>query len=319
MTAYRSTEAQRDAVKAMRNTYPQLRTLTAPAVWRIVEAIRADDELDIDTAIATLAAKPTTATVAHAGISTVDEPSAVVEYDAAGFLVALDGASMVARGLSKADTDDLTDAMSVIRAWCDPTGRSFAFAYTSEHLVKQAQLARGAAGKPDLRLTQVQQRVTQLLDDAANDQDRILIDPTTMRRCYPLAVDLEDDAALPPVKLHFVYTQMGSAAQQRGEDVWVIVHQPVYETYTDRQTGEIRTGQSRWASKGSTFSGVARTFKSERDAAAAHDELRSALATYRRITAELAEGDPRYTADPVRTAGIQRDVTPRTPREQAIA
>ena len=42
MSTYRSTQPQRDAVQAMREQYPQLRTLTAPAVWRVYEAMRAD-------------------------------------------------------------------------------------------------------------------------------------------------------------------------------------------------------------------------------------------------------------------------------------
>lgn len=319
MSTYRSTQDQRDAVQAFRTTFPKHRSLVAPACWRVIEAMRADDELDVDTAVARHAfvPQPDAQGPAHV-VSVVDEPSAVVEYDAAGFLVALDAESMVARGLTKADTDDLMAAMDVIAAWCDPLGRSFRMTYTVEGLVRQAQLARGAAGRPDLRLAQVEARVVELLDNAANDPDRIVVG-RDMRRQYPIAVDLDNDSDLPPVKLHLAYTQLGSAAHQRGEECWVIVHQPVYETYTDRQTGEIRTGQSRWASKGSKFLGVARTFASEYEACEAFDELRSALAVYRRITSLLEAGDPRYTDDPVRLGGVQRDVQARMPREQALA
>ena len=42
MSTYRSTAAQREAVASARELYPQLRTLTAPAVWRVCEAMRAN-------------------------------------------------------------------------------------------------------------------------------------------------------------------------------------------------------------------------------------------------------------------------------------
>ena len=48
MSTYRSTQSQRDAVQALRDQYPQLRTLTAPAVWRVCEAMRSDVDASLN-------------------------------------------------------------------------------------------------------------------------------------------------------------------------------------------------------------------------------------------------------------------------------
>jgi hypothetical protein len=118
MSTYRSTQPQREAVQAMREQYPQLRTLTAPAVWRVVEAMRADVEASrsIDEHIAATALIPAPeVTPAH-----VEEPTAVVEYGAGEFLIALDAESMVARGLTKHDTDALSAANAALSKYLQP-------------------------------------------------------------------------------------------------------------------------------------------------------------------------------------------------------
>lgn len=323
MTAYRSTAAQRDAVATYRGMHEQLRTITAPAVWRIIELIRADDERTIDQLIAETV-QVASAAPAHVEPLTSDDPSAVVEYDAEGFLVAFQENSMVARGLSKQDTEDLQQAYATLSGFCDPRGRSVNIVRTLDQLASDQINALAAAGKPlmnpDVQAAPAVQRVLEkMCDDRANPG--FLVEDGFGTRCYALSLDLEDDADLPPLKLHLAYTTPGGLARSRGEMVWVIAHQPVWQTYTDRRTGEIRTGQSRWCTEldrstgervsASKFLGVVRTFASNADAMTWYGEVRTALAVVRRITALLQNGDPRYTEDPVRTEGIQRDVTPR--------
>lgn len=338
MSAYRSTAAQRDAVQAARTQWEQLRSLTAPAVWRVIELIRADDDRTIDELIAasvqTAQSAPAHAEAPHPAADVAEgaptEATAVVEYDAEGFLVALDAESMVARGLSKQDTDDLRSAYDVLTGTCDPRGRSVNIVRTLDQLAQDQIMALAAAGKPlmnpEVQAPPAVQRVLEkMCDDRSNPG--FLVEDGFGKRCFALSLDLEDDEDLPPVKLHFAYTTPGGLARSRGEMVWVIAHQPVWQTYTDQRTGEIRTGQSRWCTEldrstgqrvaASKFLGVVRTFASNAEALAWYDELRTSLAVVRRITELLQNGDPRYTDDPVRTEGTQRDVTPRM-QAQAI-
>lgn len=306
MSTYRSTQKQRDAVQALRDQYPQLHTLTAPAVWRVCEAMRADVDasLSVDEHIAATALIPAPeVTPAH-----VEEPTAVVEYGAAEFLIALDAESMVARGLTKFDTDALSEAHAALAKYLQPGTTTPILRYDLATLAKQARDAMG-----NLRPDQAQALAVKKLDDMCSKPVHRVPSPITLRNVPPLFIDLgcqfdDDDetSGQPPLQFVLCYTTPGSVAQaKRGEEIWMVAHQPVW-TPDRRYPGQVEP--SRWLSQGSTFLGVVATFRSSQEALAVFDELFDAMSTVRRITEAMAGGDPRYTDDPVRTQGVQLDV-----------
>lgn len=308
MSTYRSTQPQRDAVASARQLYPQLRTLTAPAVWRVCEAMQADVDasLSVDEHVATTALVPAPeVTPAH-----VEEPTAVVEYGAGEFLIALDAESMVARGLTKFDTDALSEAHATLSKYLQPGTTTPILRYDLDHLAKQARDAMG-----NLRPDQAQALAVKKLDDMCSKPVHRVPSPVTLRNVPPLFIELgcqfdDDDetSGQPPLQFVLCYTTPGSVAQaKRGEEIWIVAHQPVW-TPDRRYPGQVEP--SRWLSQGSKFLGVVATFRSSQEALAVFDELFDAMSTVRRITKLMADGDPRYTDDPVRTQGVQLDVRP---------
>lgn len=308
MSTYRSTQSQRAAVQWLRDQYPQLRTLTAPAVWRVCEAMRADVDasLSVDEHIAATTLVPAPeVTPAH-----VDEPQAVIEYDAEGFLIALDAASMVARGLTKFDTDALSEAHAVLSKYLQPGTTTPLLKYDLDALARQAKDAMG-----NLRPDQAQALAVKKLDDMCSKPVHRVPSPVTLRNVPPLFIELGDQfddddetSGQPPLQFVLCYTTPGSVAQaKRGEEIWMVAHQPVW-TPDRRNPGQVEP--SRWLSQGSKFLGVVATFRSSQEALAVFDEMFDAMSTVRRITKLMADGDPRYTDDPVRTQGVQLDVRP---------
>jgi hypothetical protein len=289
-TRYRNSLVQRAAVAAWREANPSTQAqLSAAEIWKLITP----DEQHA---------------VASAPVVDPLEAQAVVEYTADEYIAALDAESMVARGLDKSDIEALSDASAVIAQWMQPDGTPLPVRYDVRALGDQFSTMVADPIRPE----EMQYLVADSLEKLCGNQDRI---PYSARgRLFPVVLSLAEPTpgqpgeSAPP-KVHFIRCRPSSVAGQRGETVWAILHLPVFEAYSD---GSGKVGTSRWVSKGSTFPGVARAFRSIALAADARFELQQALSTYRRITAQMNEqGDGRYSDDPVRTQAVQLDVAPR--------
>jgi len=302
---YRSSLVQRAAVAQWRAMYPAAeRKFSAKDIWA---------ELTPEIVLE-LASKPV--------VDPLDAPSPVLNGASVRQHVAdIDVASMEARGLDKSDMEALHDAAAALALWMQPDGTPLAPRYDVKALGDQFSTMVANPVTPEEMPFMVADSLERIIGNEGripySARGRLFPVILSFRPVGPIRLDSEVGRAVlsgaivsAPPKIHFIRCNPSSVAGQRGETVWAILHLPVYESY--EKDGMARIGQSRWASKGSVFPGVARSFRSIALAADARYELHQALSTYRRISAQFAEqGDARYSDDPVRTQGIQLDVAPR--------
>lgn len=325
-TKYKNTPVQRSCVEIYRAEHPGSETLTQAECWALVSPAEQQSVLDAISAAKQAAKDAQAAKAARMNAPVApDEATAVVEHTAESFIIAMDEQSMVPLGLDKSDTEDLQAAADILSQWVNPDGTPLRLERTIEQLGRELWdrgISSNQAG--------AQWEAQGILERLVSGRKRQIHTPDGVLGSVPLVLGEFPDRVVgetAPTQIEWVITAEGTPARERREVVWAIAHSPIYELWTD---GSGRVGTSSWIrgrdaknvrpSKpgepkpriGSTYPGIQRSFRSVEEAHLAHGELRWALGVYRRIAALLIEhGDPRYSDDPVRTEGIQRDLEPR--------
>lgn len=298
MIKYTNTTVQREIVAGMRLLDPSLKQLKPSQVWALHLADEAEAQAEAEAAQqayedAALAAEDAAELAMEQQITVAAAPteaSAVVEYSADDYTAALDTASMVPQGLSKFDTDELTDAAAVIGRFTRDgeklTEQRSALQLAEEYWERSGRISKARA------LDVVQQR---FLDLAVDNELRIK---------YPVTMDIGTEPNKIAPQVIFIEMPRGSQANLRGEAVWAIAHYPEAQTFPDKVTGEIKTGPSKFIP--ACYTGVVATYRSYEAGRDAQAELAQAVSTFKQIRSKMlaAGGDMRYSDDPVRTSTI---------------
>lgn len=292
MKKYTNTKAQRAACDTLRDAdIDQLKHLTNAEVWVLAQEQAAGLKVE---------AERTAALVER--IAPL-EALAVVEYGADEYTAALDEASMVPQGLSKFDLDELQDAAAIIAP------------FTSDGLK-----VRTVRTVDDMAVDFFQRSGKVSLGKAKDTIHKLVMNlclEDLSRIEYPVKLDIGSEVNDCPVQIIFVETPRGSLANTKGEAVWAVVHCPELQTY-DRGQG-VRTGLTKYDK--TQYTGIAAIYPSYEAGRDAQHDLALAVKTFQKIRRQQAAagGDARYTADPVRTAGIDFDkLTVRAPQTQVI-